>query len=223
MKDNTKKTIIIAVIILIALMINLALRINEEKISGKVISTVNITGKQEVNCNIPLNAGWNLISFYCIRGFWNINTHALDSVNDTFVSIFTYDAFDENDKWKSYNPSLPNWVIQDLSALEPKNGYWVFVTADDSWILNGTTTGNTTISITPPWTLVGYPSTSPLDPTTALTSINGNYSEVWMYNSTDSTWYIYYPSAGLSTLNELTPGYGYWIKATNNDSWVITW
>jgi len=49
---------------------------------------------------------------------------------------------------------------------------------------------------------------------TALASIDGNYSTVWAYNASDTSdpWKRYRPGSGSNDLTAMNPGFGYWVR-----------
>ena len=71
-----------------------------------------------------LNIGWNLISSPYMEET-NIS-EAFAPINNRLQSVFSYDAFDSGNEWKSYNPDrLP--FLNTLITLKPERGYWILV------------------------------------------------------------------------------------------------
>jgi hypothetical protein len=75
---------------------------------------------------VPLGAaGWNLFS-YPLRGSQPV-THALASIDGTYSTVYGYDSSDEDQPWRVYDVSAPDYV-NDLEELAFGQGYWISVT-----------------------------------------------------------------------------------------------
>ena len=89
----------------------------------------------------PLNAftkqlkkGWNLISL----PEQPENTDpgvVFDSILDNCDKIFAYDAFDDTDPWKEYDPADP--ASADLTHVDHTMGFWVNMLEQDSLVYSG--------------------------------------------------------------------------------------
>ena len=91
-----------------------------------VPTTVNVSQANITVCNFTLSQGWNLVSFFC--WYKNMNrTVALEPIDGKYAAVFSYDSSDTADPWKSYNPSLPNWAVQDLNSMSRQKGYWIYM------------------------------------------------------------------------------------------------
>ena len=82
------------------------------------------------------------------------------------------------------------------------------------------------ISLASGWNLISVP-LMPEDTgiTSVLSPINGNYSIVWAYNTSDTAdhWKKYDPSAPFGNdLTTMEAGIGYWIMMTSNDTLFVT-
>jgi len=57
-----------------------------------------------------------------------------------------------------------------------------------------------------------------------LESIEGNYSIVWMYNASDTQdpWKRYIPGSSANDLDNIYPGFGYWIRVNSTTDKILT-
>ncbi len=133
-----------------------------------------------------------------------------------------YNASDTTDPWKSYDPTLP--MFSDLDSLDEKTGFWIRMTANDTLTVTGSIPDSISIPLIGGWNLAGYPAaTQPV--ADALSSINGSYVKVMMYNASDiaDPWKSYDPTLPLfSDLKNIVPGFGYWIRMDANDTWILS-
>ena len=97
-------------------------------------ATFSVSGSWPSSTNIPLKTGWNLV------GYPSQTTRAvadaLSSIAGKYTKVYTYYAFDDVDPWKVYDVSLPPF-LNDLSQLQPGQGYWIYVTQDCTWVVTG--------------------------------------------------------------------------------------
>src|SRR5690606_10074242 len=70
-------------------------------------------------------AGWNLLYFY--PGADPPLPQALESIRDSYTSLYGYKAADSADPWKLYDVNVPAWV-NDLGELHYGESYWIAVT-----------------------------------------------------------------------------------------------
>jgi len=82
---------------------------------------------------IGLETGWNLTGYPSLLA--QPVGDALESVADSYTLVYAYDASDQADSWKVYDPSGPPGV-NDLTEMVPGRGYWIRVTQPCSWSLN---------------------------------------------------------------------------------------
>jgi len=224
MKLSAKTWVIVGLVVFVVAFALLPLEVfvGKPSILGMVLAKVYIK-PLEINktCNAILNDEWNLIGIGCITGNDSLE-YMLASIEGEYESIHTYDTLDADDKWKSYNPALPNWTINDLSIISPEKGYWINVNNSSSYSIEGTILIPRRISLTSGWNLVGYAGNVSNDENTAFATITGSYSIAWMYNSTSSNYLYYNPTLGSGTMNGVERGYGYWLNITNNVDWWIS-
>jgi hypothetical protein len=173
-----------------------------------------------VNLNYDLFTGWNLVSIPLTLDN-DTPSGVFTSISGNYGDVFTYAACDSDDHWKLFNPNLPSYA-NDLTDISLSHGYWINMSSTDILSLTGTHPMETTIPLCKGWNLVGYPSVVSRPVATALSSIDGLYSLVRQYKASDTEdpWKVYNPSAPpqLSDLNNLEPGYGYWIYITEESA-----
>jgi hypothetical protein len=189
--------------------------------STRVVISVPTPNK----CNITFIEGWNLVSFPCIDADTSINLF-LENTTFEYFSFRAYDAFDIADPWKSYNPNLPNWTIQDTS-LSRKSGYWIYVDSTKNLLINGTLGTPSIITLSSGWNLMGYPSISARKSNDTFNQLESNFEYVYLYNASipADKWKLYKLNSsfpGNVTLNYTVPNYGYWIYMTAPDSLLIS-
>ncbi len=182
---------------------------------------INVTSAQ---CNTTFEQGWNLISIPCVPKPAPMS-EVFYSVNSDYISLHTYSGTGQ-DPWKAYNPSLPSWVIQDLSNIDRKAGYWINMNQSAHFVLFNDTATPNIMNLNPGWNLVGYPTLTARNISEALTDLYPNYHIVYIYNATDTDWKEYAWNSSISNnpdLNASHPYYGYWIYMDTEDIWIIDW
>ena len=198
----------------------------EQAITGKVTSRVFIMELPPSNCSLNLRQGWNMASFHCELGIKTINKTLVDQNNNTlnYYAIFEYQSNNQTDKWKSYNPFLPNWTVQQISTITRFPGYWIYMNSSGTYTRVGYQFESTSISLNEGWNLIGYPSENEINITNGFQTINGYFDRVesYQYNNSIGEWLIYIPGEN-ETLTKLEPMKAYWINVTNSTSWVVTW
>jgi hypothetical protein len=95
-------------------------------------STLSVKGFMPTTTTINLlttGNGWNLVGFPSSLS----PAPAVSFTDSTNVSlVYAYDPSDVNNPWKLYQPGIPDYVI-DLASMQAGFGYWVLVTAEDTW------------------------------------------------------------------------------------------
>ena len=203
----------------------------QHKITGLAISAlmdtfVIIPRYNESLCNLTLAEDWNLISTPCIPDL-DSPGYVFGNINGSFYSIHTY-LVDSTDHWKAYNPTLPGWVVQDLTLIERERGYWINMKNATNFTLPGKLQTPNLIYLKSGWNLIGYPTLTSKPINESLQDIYPNYQWVYAYNASDinDTWKEYTWNTSLSSdqdLNYTVPYLGYWILMTQDDMWIITW
>jgi hypothetical protein len=172
---------------------------------------------------IFLASGWNLVS---VPEHPDDTSPAavLTSITGHYDLVYAYDASDQNDPWKRFDPSAPSFS-NDLLAIDEAKGLWLHTTSSVSWVLPSSTSPSPTTPLQAGWNLIGYPSSSAQPIGDALASIAGKYDLVFAYNAFDQAdpWKMYDPSAPpeANDLTEMAPGSGYWIRVTHPGDWTL--
>lgn len=75
--------------------------------------------------------GWNLVG-YPSAATLDLPGALTDHGVMEFTLVYAYHAADTSDPWKLFDPAvLP--IQNDLTALSPGWGYWIYVTEDADW------------------------------------------------------------------------------------------
>lgn len=191
--------------------------------TGKAIvgTTLVITLTSQSFCNISLSPGWNLVSFPCISSDAD---EAEFLGNFTFSDIRTYDASDAADPWKSYNPSLPSYVIHDLETVSRAKGYWIYVANESEFIKNGTLARPTFIALERGWNLIGMPNLTTMDTYNAFEELIPQFDYVYLFNASENDWKEWTWNSSLASsqdLNKTTYNFGYWIYMLNESTYDV--
>ena len=173
---------------------------------------------------IPLHLGWNLVSLP-----WHPDDTSaaavLASIAGQYDIVYAYDAFDDTDPWKSYDPQ-GDPLQNDLTVIDETMGLWIRATEEALLSVPGSAPSSVGIPLKAGWNLIGYPSTQLKPIADALTSIEGKYTFVYAYDASDMTnrWKKYDPSAPpfVNDLTEMEPGRGYWIHVTLDATLTVT-
>ncbi|MBN1156166.1 hypothetical protein JXA85_00985 [Candidatus Woesearchaeota archaeon] len=195
-----------------------------ERITGRAVSKVFVLEKVLLDCNISLEENWNLIEVHCIPLNSSIDNMFQSHLGD-IRSIHGYDPLDPDDKWKTYASNLPSWVVQDLTSIERRKGYWVDMSLKENITINGYYIQPLTVYLYQGWNLLGYPLDDSLLINESFSSISGKYSMIYAYYAYDTVdpWKIYDPdNIPLNDLENFTPLYGYWVNMTENASWLAS-
>jgi hypothetical protein len=218
---RSERYLILGTTIILLVLVNLVMErlipTSFDKITGDVISRVNITQTLEANCNFTLSEGSNLVSFFCIPNAASRNG-VIGSL-ESLEAVFEYQE-GQADSWKTYNPHLPAWAIQDLNLMSRTKGYWIRMSNNESFFLAGGLRVPTNIPLQSGWNLAGYPANRIKGVNESFLSIEGNFTEVRTYLPISGTVIGYVPGIG-GALNQTEPYYGYWINATVSGVWVV--
>ncbi|MBN2422096.1 hypothetical protein JXB41_02625 [Candidatus Woesearchaeota archaeon] len=229
-----KITLLIPVVIVILIVSSLFLFregfiLLKNKITGaaELDTYVLILILNESNCSAVFEQGWNLISVPCATTITGV-TDVFYSVNSSLFSVHEYDPTDASDPWKAFNPALPSWVVQDLTEIDRKKGYWINMNYSSNFTLSSSTATPNYIELYRGWNLIGYPTLTPKNITETLQSIGTNYDIIYLYNASDPTdeWKEYTWNTSKTSdqdLNYTSPYYGYWINMLVDDTLLIDW
>jgi hypothetical protein len=171
---------------------------------------------------ISLSTGWNLISY----DLWPME--AGQPVSEVPLVLQTIGAnyslvqgFDPVLGGLTYDPELP--FFSTLTEMDPYHGYWIKATAPCVLTLSGTEIpDNTPLSLATGWNLISYLPDASQGVEAALASIAGQYSLVQGFDPVLGG-LTYDPELPFfSTLTQLDPGRGYWIKMTESGTLVYS-
>jgi subtilisin family serine protease len=152
---------------------------------------------------IKLNPGWNLISLP-IEPSSNQVSQIMGSMTSNIESMWGF----IDGAWQEYVPGDPG--MTDLAVMKSGYGYWVNARKGGIFQVQGEVKA-TPLDLTPGWHLIGIRSLKNLPVEEALAAIDGDVYSVWTCR--DGTWQFYSSqSPGLSDLEEMAPGIGYWVK-----------
>lgn len=156
---------------------------------------------------IPLQAGWNLISIPIVPAAPSL-PGLLVSIAPYYTSVSAYNCNDQADPWKQYTGAG-----SDLTTLTEKQGVWIQMSSAATLSITGTIPLSTSISLCQGWNLVGYPAHDERNLAMALASIAGKYGRVMTFDAAAGEWRSYDANRPpyANTLTTLRPGHGYWI------------
>lgn len=165
-----------------------------------------------------LKHGWNLISIPSIQNNTSLST-VLQPLKGEYNIVQWYNSTDLSKPWKQYHISKPPH-LNDLNEVNHKIGFWVHITNPDGAIFRYDglePTKNQTIKLNPGWNLVGYPSLSNKNRTSALNNLNfsEDVDSIWTFNAIIKEW------EEIDELDYFEIGKGYWIHAPNEKSWEV--
>jgi hypothetical protein len=159
-----------------------------------------------------IKSSWNLVTLQKSSQSTTVNS-TLSSIMDNIISVWSYD----NGSWKVYDPSKPE-TSGMLNELASGKAVWMNMRQDAELEIPSDVTADP-VSLTPGWNLVGYNSSASKNVSDALSTISRNVKSVWTY--ADGKWKVFDPqNPGLSDLNVMEPGFGYWVKVDKQCSWT---
>ena len=174
---------------------------------------------------VRVEPGWNLLSLP-IAPSSTAARHILWTIDGSYDLVYAYDTANPTSPWLRSTVGLPPYVPVTLIQIDETMGLWLRASQPVSLTIRGFPQDTYAIPLESGWNLVGYPlqSTSPI--TDALASISGSYDLVYAHENTQGNEYwLSYTSGGpesANTLIELTPGAGYWLRATAPCTWVLS-
>ncbi len=159
---------------------------------------------------IPLHAGWNLVSIPLVQTNTSILS-VLSSIAGQWSVVKYYDTTDAADHWKTYRPGSS---ANDLWNIDHTMGFWIFANVNTILTVYGEIPTDTQIILRAGWNLVGYPT---LNTTTTLA------------NALFGTGYLsaegYCPVSpyimALDNSYIMQPGEGYWVYVPADAVWNI--
>jgi len=224
-----KTTIAMSLLVLVMMSSIIIINFNEivefASITGLPIMSTRlvILSVENTSCNMSFYEGWNFVSFPCISDPVDIGTFFTQFPEYEYVRH--YDADSLGDPWKSYNPSLPSWAVQDLSEFSRADGYWISVNNDSRFYLENELGIPTLMDLKTGWNMIGNPSRDIREFNDSFFTLIPDWDYVLAYNASEPDWKEYTWNTSLPSnqdLNETHPGYGYWIFMLDEDTLVIT-
>jgi hypothetical protein len=162
--------------------------------------------------DLSLVSGWNLVSL----PYQPADT-AIASVLATIAGSYSIVWGYTSPSWKFYDPAAAEGST--LTTLEAGKGYWVKASSAQTLTVCGSSPSST-VTLNSGWNLVGYTGAACTTASTVLANVPGTLQIAWGY--APPTWMFYDPNAIVgSTLTQICPGYGYWIKVQSGGAWII--
>jgi hypothetical protein len=124
-----------------------------------------------------------------------------------------FSASDAADPWKSYRPG---GAANDLAAINHTVGIWVKTNTTCQLDVTGTAPVTTGIPMRAGWNLVGYPSMTGMAASAAFPT-GVDRIAVWTPS------YPYISDVTDLSAATLSAGKGYWVHATSDFIWTVTW
>ena len=160
---------------------------------------------------IPVKTEWNLISLPRQPNNKSVQS-VLSSLNNGWKKLLAY----SNGAWIGADSDIPS-TFWTLSEMEWGRGYWLKSIANGDIVVNGSEKSSTLV-LEKGWNLIGNPIPLSFKISDALSSVNGNWKKILYYSNgswlgADAT----LPN-NFWTLNEITPGAGYWLEMSDNDT-----
>ena len=165
--------------------------------------------------NIPVIAGWNLISVPASQSDTDILSVLDDAGGDTtWDRVKAYDQTQPS-PWETYNSHVPS--VSTLNDVDHMRGLWVDIVdtgSDGELVVSGSPLGSTAINLYAGWNLVGYPC---LEAKTASSALAGvPYDGLEEFD--DASPYFVSEMQGTDIME---PGNGYWIHVTSDCIWNV--
>jgi hypothetical protein len=146
----------------------------------------------------------------------------LSTISGQYTLVYAYDP---TNGWLLYDPAIGE--LSDLKTLDQGMGFWIKMNAARTLIVSGNPVSPTNIALKTGWNLVGYPSSGSITLPDAL-SLHGvgiDFSLVYAYHAFDTgnQWKLFDLGQDplLNNLTAMAPGWGYWIKASANHTWIV--
>ncbi|RLT41667.1 MAG: hypothetical protein DWI57_06650 [Chloroflexi bacterium] len=159
--------------------------------------------------DLPLDESWHLLSSSVTH--FDTDTQVVERT--IAGSYFTIQSFDG--EALAYYPHLAA-QLNTLQTLDARHGYWIKTLSGATPTLRiwgERLAAQTPLPLQTGWNLVSYLPQASKPVTEALASIAGKFTAVLAF---DNAALSFYPDldSGTNTLHTLSPGFGYWIRAT---------
>ncbi|NLE75909.1 MAG: hypothetical protein GX605_04055, partial [Chloroflexi bacterium] len=160
---------------------------------------------------IDLDQGWNLISFP-ILPFDPSIAQVMSALGGLYDRVL---GFHCGVGGLSYDPSLPAG-ISTLHQMDGYHGYWVRMNSAATLTVTGwRIPANSPLYLCQGWNLTSYLPNLPLPVSNALASLDPFYTVVLGFDGGGLSYYPDLP-AGMNTLQNMAPGFGYWVRLNRN-------
>ena len=169
--------------------------------------------------DIPLAAGANLVSLPLQPGDSSV-TAVFAGIWANLSKIYAYEA--ATTSWKKYDKNGPPYG-NTLTNVDETMGLWVYVDGACTLQASGAEPSSTQFQLYTGANLVGWPSMDTVPVTTAFAGIWAQFSKVYAYDASTTTWKKYDkngPPYG-NTLTNLEPGMGLWVYVDGNCTWTV--
>ncbi len=171
------------------------------------VESLLFTPRQQ-SFTISLDSGWNLISLPLKPDNDQVG-QVMGDLNGDIESVWGY----KDEGWLVYEPRNPE--LSDLQMMKTDYGYWVKTTREGLSLQIRGRPCPMSFSLINGWNLIGFNSLQSMPVEEALKGIQGEVECVWGYK--DGVWSVYDPqNPGVSDLEEIEPGMGYWVKLSEN-------
>lgn len=179
------------------------------------VATVSVVGGFRQVQEIPLGAGWNLVSIQVGPSFSLADLRS--AMGNRLVSVWAYDATARD--WLYYHATDPTHP-HTLTTLEPGRGYWLHLTGPHTLTLTGQV-WNGRVGLKAGWNLVGFPGLQVGSETEAgLASVFRSHldrvPQVWTWEGGAAQRFVGHDTEALPALTDLEtiqPGRGYWVRS----------
>ncbi len=169
----------------------------------------------DVEYNLSLSAGWNLISFPLILASSNIND-VLSSITGDYDVVH----------W--YNPNTDSWMIHPGADFEMNNtmSFWIHMKHASTLHHTGKMPFYTRVPLYSSgsgWTMAGFPSMEIKSVNDVIQYIPDKVIALRDHNSEDTgdPWKHYHKDKDQNDLHSMEPGSGYWIKVNDDCELVM--
>lgn len=182
--------------------------------AGWRIDDIRIIDNVPDAIQIPLSAGWNLISVPAVQTNTSIAA-VLSPISGQWQYAMAYNASDPLDAWESNSVSRPD-SVDDLWNIDHTKGIWLYVSGACNLSVAGSVPSAASIRLYAGWNLVGYPS---LTPRSAIETLPLDAVDmIAVENRTDP--YRISDTSNLASVT-LQTGRGYWVHSTFDTYWDI--
>jgi parallel beta-helix repeat protein len=168
--------------------------------------------------SIFLYEGWNLISLPNIQTNTSLGA-VFNSIAGSYDAVQWYNTIDSNDHWK-HSSVYKSSPLNDLSYVNNNMGVFIHITQIGGVLfkyLGLIPNSNQSITLSPGWNLVGYPTLTNYNRSAGLNNLDfGNdVDAIQWYNGATKTWHIMGPD------DIFVIGRGYWIHSKVTKTWDV--